>query len=206
MTVTVGDSVAAQTQRWTSSIHEIPHVPLVEVVCLTVTHTCSKSMKYVSSNQCFLAPPALGTWIPLYAWRASLFSARDVLNRALESCEAVSIALRSSTVRASLGMTVYVAVAAGHDGALEAVRVVEEALDQGRIADATSASRKTVAREKANDGSVKADDVDEGDQVEEEQEKEQVDQVGTYLVMYPNSPSDLKPNITLVIVEALPRG
>ena len=130
----------------------------------------------------------------LFIWKTSLLFYASFY-RALESCEAVSIALGSSTLQASLGMTVYVAAAAGPEGALEAVRVVEGALCHGKIA---------VAEESSGRGS-RPEDAGKGNWAPEE-EQEDEGQVDSYLSMYHNLPSDLKPNITLVVVEALPRG
>lgn len=95
-------------------------------------------------------------------------------------------------------MTVYVAAAAGPDGALEAVRVVEGALDQGSIVSLVT-NQNTGRQEGMGCGHVNL----EGDDHEDGQEEGQED---PYLKMYTNLPSCLKPNITLVIVEALPRG
>ena len=108
----------------------------------------------------------------------------------MSSCEAVSIALRSSTLRASLGLTMYVAEAAGTEGAAVALREVERMLDSGRLDVSEDVSEDKVERDREDEG---ADDVDTA-------------QTDSYLQMAPHMPSCLKPNITLVIVEALPRG
>ena len=107
-------------------------------------------------------------------------------NRAMSSCEAVSIALRSSTLRASLGLTMYVSESAGPEGAVVSLREVERMVDSGRL----DVAEDKEEREKEDEG---ADEKDAA-------------QTDTYLQMAPNMPSCLKPNITLVIVEALPRG
>ena len=115
--------------------------------------------------------------------------------RAMASCEAVSVALRSSTLRASLGLTVYVSTAAGPGGPQAALREVERMLDSGSLDGGLEPVQGKDLRGE-DDGSAETEEEGEGGS----------GQVDSYLQMAKNMPSCLKPNITLVIVEALPRG
>ena len=119
--------------------------------------------------------------------------------RALASCEAISVALRTSTLRAALGVTLYVAAAAGPAGAAAALRTVEGALDAAEAAAATPPEQGSGA---PREQGAEEEDDSGGNGGEGSSSDEQLD---SYLQTAPGM-TFLKPNITLVVVEALPRG
>ena len=123
--------------------------------------------------------------------------------RALASCEAISVALRTSTLRAALGVTLYVAAAAGPAGAAAALRTVEGALDAAEAAAVTpTPPEQGSGAAPQEQGGEKEDDSGGSSGEAGSSSDEQLD---SYLQTAPGM-TFLKPNITLVVVEALPRG
>ncbi len=99
----------------------------------------------------------------------------------------MAVALRSSAMRACLGLTVYVSSAAGPEGPREALEAIERAYSEHW-------------EEGRGGGGGR---VEEGE--EEEEEEGGRCRPDSYLEQA-DVPVPLGPNITLVQVEALPRG
>lgn len=138
--------------------------------------------------------------------------------QALANCQAVAVGLGCRFLGASLGLTLYVAASAGREGADRALAIVERALKAGTLPRLA--------------GDVAKDQVEEAKEQVEEQEEEEEECTGLLMgggaswrlgddgmgaggdeepkvdpyLQPTNVPWSLQPTVTVVVVEALPRG